>query len=403
MKVFNVCCLIVRRRYVSLLLYFCIFLALSVVLTVLYSETAYIGFTEIRPKFTVINRDNDSPLVDGLIEYLRERGDEIPLEDRRDILQDATFYQATNIIIIIPHGFHGSLYSGHPLKIEMVKTTQTALGYHVEGMVNQYLNMMRTYIATHPETAETTLVAKTIDDLSARVDVESIQFGVAGPTSNLFLAFVRTAAYILMVLILLCVSNISLAFRRPDLKMRNLCAPLSHKSLGIQQTLCYCLISLLAWVFITVVGFVMYGSRLSGTDARIIVLIVINMGAFTLFTTSLSPIISAVVSGPNSQNTIANVLALGLSFIGGVFVPLELLGDSMLAFSRFTPTYWYITAIDRISALTSFSRESMAGVWQAMLLQLAFAAAIFCVGLTVSKHVNASEKRLIDPSTELDA
>ena len=403
MKVFKACCLIIKRRYVSILLYFIIFITLSVIMTSLFSDNYSPDFSEMRPKFTVINRDCDSPLADGIVAYLNLRGEEVVLMDRKDILQDATFYHATDFIVILPPGFHEGFFRGSRVDAETVLTTETALGYYADSLVNQYLNLARIYHTANPDMDENALKNAVLNDLSARVSVEKIHYGESAPVNENYHVYVRMIPYVLMVIVILCVSSIMVAFRRPDLNMRNLCAPLKTRDVGLQQILCYSLMSCAAWIALNVTGFILCGSKLSGVDGRIIALIVLNTFAYTVVSTSIASLACSFVRGPSSQNAVANALSLILSFLGGVFVPLDLLGDSLLAVSRFTPAYWYEIALDRICALTIFNREALAPVWQAMLIQFAFSVAVFCVALAVNKHRNASERFFGSVSTELEA
>lgn len=403
MKVFKACCLIIKRRYLSLLLYFAIFVALSAIMTTLFSDNYSPDFSEMIPKFTVINRDGDSPLTDGIAAYLSTRGEQVTLSDRKEALQDATFYHATDYIIILPQGFRDGFFSGSPVDAETVLTTETALGYYADSLVNRYLNIARLYLAADPDTDEETLVNTVLNDLSARVSVEKKRFGESAPVNENFHVYVRMLPYILTVLVILCVSSIMIAFRRSDLSMRNLCAPVKARSVSLQQILCYCLMSCAAWIVLVATGFIQYGSKLSGVDGGILALIVLNSFTFTVVATSIASLVCLFVRGPSSQNAMANALSLVLSFLGGVFVPLDLLGDNLLAISRFTPMYWYEIALDLVCGLTSFSREALTPIWQAMLIQLAFAVAILCVSLAVNKHRNASERFFRNANTELEA
>jgi ABC-2 type transport system permease protein len=387
----------------SLSLYFVLFIALSVIMSSISVMTYSPDFSEMKPKFTVINRDGSSPLANGIATYLGKRAEEDVLEDRKDALQDATFYHATDYIIILPPGFREGFFSGSPMKAETVMTTESASGYYADSLVDQYLNLTRLYMAANPDTDEQTLADTVLADLSMRVAVEKKQFGESEPVNANYHVYARMMPYMTMVLVILCVSNIMLAFRRPDVNMRNLCAPIKPRSMGLQQILCYSLMSFAAFFALNVTGIVQYGSKLSGTDGGIIALIILNSFVFTVVATAIASLACLFVRGPNSQNAVANSLSLVLSFIGGVFVPLELLGDGLLAVSRFTPTYWYVTALDRICALTSFGGDALATVWQAVLIQLAFAAAIFCVALAVNKHRSGSEKFFGSASTELEA
>lgn len=146
-----------------------------------------------------------------------------------------------------------------------------------------------------------------------------------------------------------------------------------------------------------------YGSRITGTDPRILLLLMGNTFVFTLVSLSLSMLASTFIRSANAQNAVANFLSLGLCFLGGVFVPLEMLGDTMLRVARFIPTYWYVTALDHIAGLTMFRWEDMQPIWQAYLLQLGFAVAITCVALAVGKLRSQPENSLAFTKTEIEA
>lgn len=46
------------------------------------------------------------------------------------------------------------------------------------------------------------------------------------------------------------------------------------------------------------------------------------------------------------QNAIVNTVSLGSSFLCGVFVQQELLGETVPSIARFLPAYWYVKAVD---------------------------------------------------------
>lgn len=402
MKVFEVCCLIIKRHFGAFALYFGIFITLSVVMTSFYTDSYSSDFSAQKPNFTVINRDSDSPLTDGLVAYLSEHGVEVVLDDEKEELQDATFFHATDYIAILPEGFHDAFWSGQPLNIETVTTTESAKGYYADSLVNQYLNLARMYIASSPETDEKTLVTSVIKDLKAEVKVEKKQFKAGAPVNENFQVYSRMMCYIMLVLIILCISNIMQAFRRTEVRMRNLCSPLNPRVMSGQQILCGVVVGIAAWLLMTAVGFIFYGTKLSGTDVRLIALILLNTFIVMLVSLSIASLASQFISGPNAQNAAANFLSLALCFLGGAFVPLEMMGEGLLAVSRFVPTYWYVTALDRICSLNSFSGDALTPIWQAMLIQLAFAAAFLCVTLVISKYQNQSERAFGSVRTELE-
>jgi len=402
MKVFNVCLLVIKRRIATFVVYFTIFIGLSVVITTLTSDQFSPDFSAMKPDFTVINRDGASPLADGLVAFLRENGSEVILEDNIRALQDATFYRATDYIVFLPHGFRDSVLSGAPLTLETVKTTHSANGYFTDSMVNQYLNQVRFYLAAGSGLSEHELVEAVRRDLSLEASAEKIRFSASAPIDLNYMMYNQIQCYILLVLIILCVTNITMVFKRPDIRMRNLCSPLRPRSMSAQQMLCSAILGIMAWFLITVVGFIMYGTGLSGVDGRIIALVVLNTLVFTFVALSVAALSGTFVRSSNSQNAAANIMTLSLCFLGGVFVPLEMLGEGILSVARFLPTYWNVTALERIYMLNSFGLDAMRPVWQAMAIQLAFAAAILCITLVLSKYLSQSERSFGSVKTELE-
>jgi len=70
--------------------------------------------------------------------------------------------------------------------------------------------------------------------------------------------------------------------------------------------------------------------------------------------------------------------------------------------ARFLPTYWNVTALEKISALTSFEAGAMSPVWQAILIQVAFAAALFCATLIIGTFLGKSERSFGSVKTEIE-
>jgi ABC-2 type transport system permease protein len=115
-------------------------------------------------------------------------------------------------------------------------------------------------------------------------------------------------------------------------------------------------------------------------------LLCVNALVFTISALSISYLVGLLIKNVNAQSAIANVLALGFSFLSGVFVPQQFLSDKTLAIASFTPTYWYVKANNVIGTLSSFSFDNLSEVLTYMLIELGFALAIFSVALVVSKQ-----------------
>ena len=83
----------------------------------------------------------------------------------------------------------------------------------------------------------------------------------------------------------------------------------------------------------------MYGKTFPGSE---------NFGYYVLNTLvmmavalSLSYLIGLFVKNSNMLSGIANILSLGMCFLCGVFVPMNVMDRNVLKVSQFLPVYWY--------------------------------------------------------------
>jgi len=91
------------------------------------------------------------------------------------------------------------------------------------------------------------------------------------------------------------------------------------------------------------------------------------------------------VKSHNAIPAVNNVVTLGLCFISGVFVPMELIADSVLRIASFTPTYWFVKANNQIAKLTQFDFANLEPIFTSMLIQICFALAFFAAALVANK------------------
>lgn len=402
MKVFNACALVIRRRYAAFLIYLVIFTALSVVMTSMSVQQNDQTFNRTKTAVAVVDRDDGSPLSQGLIAYLAQNADLKELPDDKEALQDALFFRQVSYILVIPAGFSADFAAGGSMRVEQTAVPGSASGTYMNRLVEQYLSAARLYQTALPGLSEAQRLAAVSEDLKVQAPVEKKRFGGSSPVDETFAIYYRMMGYILMVLLVLTVSNVMMVFNRPDLRMRNLCAPIRPRTMNLQLSLCTGLVGAAFWCLTVIIGFLIYGGRLGGADPRTVLLMIGNSFVYLIVALSLSFLVSLFIRGGNVQNAVANFLALALSFLGGAFVPLELLGDGILTVSRFTPTFWYTSALEKITALTRYDWAVLAPVVGDILVQLGFAAAFFSVALVLGRLRRQSSSGFAPTATEMN-
>ena len=91
-----------------------------------------------------------------------------------------------------------------------------------------------------------------------------------------FQVYFRTLPYIMMAVLILAVTTVMMVFNKPDLRMRNLCAPVKLRHVNLQLALYNVCLGGVAWLVLCAMAFLFYGGRIQGTDVRLVLLILLN-------------------------------------------------------------------------------------------------------------------------------
>ena len=108
---------------------------------------------------------------------------------------------------------------------------------------------------------------------------------------------------------------------------------------------------------------------------------IINLFAFSIATLALAYLLSLLIKNEAVLVGVNNVLALGMAFASGAFVPQEILGKGLLFISRITPSYYYINNNIKIIQTNT---PSLNLVINNCLIQLIFAFCFISLAIFVS-------------------
>lgn len=117
-------------------------------------------------------------------------------------------------------------------------------------------------------------------------------------------------------------------------------------------------------------------------------LYLVNSILCMLVALSLGYLTGTISNSPTAVNGMNNVISLGLCFLGGIFVPPEMLSDTVKKVACFLPTYWYSTVNIALGEHGSARGELMTTIRQGFLIQFLFAAACFMLTVVIQKKKN---------------
>ena len=135
------------------------------------------------------------------------------------------------------------------------------------------------------------------------------------------------------------------------------------------------------WILFMLVGIVINGGMFTGKAW----LAVLNSFIFTLVSAGIAILTASLTSDAHYVALIANIVPLSMSFLCGIFVEQSLLGENVLAFSRFLPAYWYIKATDML-VFSSDASFNITEFMSCLGIEALFAVALFALVLLVRKY-----------------
>ena len=373
MQVFKAYVKIIRKNAGQLLIYVGIVIVLAVMMNQFNAQKPQTGFTDTKIQLAFFNDDSqaETGVADGLKEYLQKYANFVDVADDPDKIRDALFFGEISYAIRIPAGFADSFASDGQLRISQQSAPDSTTSAYMNMLVNKYLNTARLYRQGLPTASAEEITSLTLANLKQEIPVDmAATESRVGSYANV-VYFYNYLAYALLAMLFLGITTCMLTFSNLDLKRRNLCSPLTLRSLNLQMIAGGLLFSLFSWGSLIAVSFAIYGRTLL-TEAGLF--LILNSFVYMLAGLGLSYLVGNLLKSRNAQAAVANVLVLGMSFISGVFVPQAILGKAVLSIARFTPAYWFVKANIAIGAQSDFSGRGMQDIYVSMLVQMIFLA-----------------------------
>ncbi|MDO9490629.1 ABC transporter permease [Acetobacterium sp.] len=383
MQVYKAFFKVIQKNRGQILIYLVVFMVLALLLTNTYNPPQNTDFSKVKVNIAFINDDADSLLVDGLKTYLGENANLVDLPDEPQKLQDALFFREVEYILRVPAGFTEAMLSGQDVQLEKTTVPDSTSNIYMDLLINKYLNTAQTYTTYMPGLSQADLTQYVDKDLAEQSEVTMISNGSHSANAEKSGYYFNYLSYSMFAILILGVCSVMLVFNNTDLKRRNLCSPIRSANMNLQMILGNLSFAILTWLVLISASFIMYGSFMFTTTG---LLLLLNSFVFTLAALSISYLIGNIVKSRGAMSAVANVFALGTSFISGVFVPQELLGDNVLTIASFTPTYWYIKANNEIAAAVSYNADNLQSIFTSMVLVLAFGVAVLGVTLVLIKQ-----------------
>lgn len=333
-------------------------------------------FESTNLNIAVIDED-DSEISKGIVGYLKSIHNVDETKHKEDLYKDRLFYQDIVSKVVINKGSGESIINGKDADITNLYNESTPLGLFVNNQINEYLSIVQKKINEGKDIKVALDEAKEAMDSTNFVSIKEEKKDAEG-----FAISFNFLPYVVMVTLFSSVLYAMLAFNEKEVKNRTLVSSITPIQRGLGLVMgCICLSTIIYAVLLIVS---VYFGREQIPSTRALILEVINLFIYTIVCNMVIFLVT-VCSGKlnDSVMVIANGVSLTFAFLGGSFVPAQYLSESVKRVGRFTPNYWYSTAIDKI-----VDEASISTIASAYFMQIAIGLAILGISLAVLKVKN---------------
>jgi len=357
MQVYKLFFQVLRKQKGQIIMYLVIFLSVTLAAASQGEKTGESTFSPTTYKFAVMDADN-SEISRALIAYLEQGNEKVHIEDKKEVIQDEIYNRSISCVLRIPSGFFESYLSGSKnKKMEVIGVPGTiGGGFSVK---------------------EALAKAGKADEKT--VDVNVLETG--GKTTHSYVYyFFAYVPYILLCLCIVGISPVLVVLHKPQIRERIQCSSYSFAKTNRETILGTLSAGLLFGILYLVCAVIGARERVFTVQGGLHCL---NLLAFLMVALGIVFLIGQVMKKAETVSMVSNVIALGMSFLSGVFVPIEFLGDGIIKAAHFLPAYWYIMGARLIDSGNYQSSPDL--LWRYMGIEVLFAACFVCLGLALAR------------------
>ncbi len=366
-----------KTALMPILLFVIIFAMLTVTFSQTSSKTNEFELTKC--KVAVIDYDK-SILSKELTKYIGEKAKLVTVENDENSIKDALFFREIDYIATIPASFGASFEQNNMLTIESMQIPDSTNAKLVSNLIDSYLNTAKIYLDATGK-IEYQAVKEDLS-ISTKVDVV-VENKAKTSSTSLYLNYF---SFTMLSIMILAISMIMTSVNEINVKRRYLASPQKTSPFTLKMLTANMILMLAIVLVFAIISIVMYSDVVFSTRG---ILWLVNVLSFSTFALCFGFFISNLASKASAW-AISNCVSMSLGFLGGAFVPQEMLSESILKFGVINPVYWFVKANNTIDSLNTFNTETLNPVILSVSILLGFACAFAAMTLVVMKYKRRS-------------
>ncbi len=384
MQVFKLFFKLLRTNYKIILVYFGVFLAMVTILVNLQYSKVQTGYSQDKLDIAVVDEDN-SAYSAAFMDFFKDKHNLVEVENDEKEIAEGLYWREFAYVVVIPKGFYDSLFTEKPMELNKMEVPGSFSAGYFEADFDMFNQKIITLLECGMTFDDAIQEIMDLKELAPQVHMASFVNEAQGDTTT---GVFNHMPYFFVAVGIAAISLVLHALNDREVKDRTECSPesLINRNIGLIAGV---LVMGLAMQIVAVLLAAAFTGGKALTDPRL-PFFILNSVCVMVFSLSLGYFAGMITKSDAAMNGLINIFSLTLCFLGGVFVPPSVMGDSVKNVCRFVPTYWYTTSNDMIGKMATADSEFLAVFAKNCLGMVLAGIAVFVLTLVL---VNAKRKR----------
>ncbi len=348
------------------------------------------SYEPVRASVAVVDEDG-SDLSRAFASWAGGRFDLVETDGAQEV-QDALARSLVDCVLVLPQGFGQELLdaarAGDDLpNVQATYGTDVQTGVLAAQEASQWASLAGSAAALEPDAGASAAGELATQAMGQRADVATLTSTDAGDarTAAGATTYFNFSAYPIMSSVVVTVGLVLSVFSESEVRRRQGCAPVSPARLDASLLGGCLVLALGAWAWTSVLGLAVFADELSDVPAANLALLLVAQLAISLTPLSLAFALSRLGLREQGLNAAGNIGGMVLTFLGGAWVPLSLMGEEVRTVAHFVPTYWVSDAVTTLLGASALTASNLARVGTDIGVATLFAVAIAALGLALSR------------------
>ncbi|MBU5428281.1 ABC transporter permease [Tissierella pigra] len=329
-----------------------------------------ISFTETKFIIGIVDNSN-SEISRNLTDYLGKKNKITFMDADEDYIKEQVFLQVVDAVIIIPEDFNERIVNKKNA-IELFRDDRNIASYQIENQINKFISFAN---ATYENGEFDLLNVGSALDKSVDVNLIESEDNVNQKVNTWFKFYFNFVSYIIMALYIAVIGYVMTEFIDEEIENRRKVSSIRFLKFNKEIYLGQLTIASLITMIFIMGSMILRGKYIGEVD---FLKYVVNTIVFSFSALCLVFLINNITHNKYIISGVSTVLSLGTSFISGVMVPQQFLGEKVLTIAKFFPTYYFVK-------INEMNINSFLDVKYEIFMQLLFAIVFLLMGLYFSK------------------